>query len=92
MSKYNDTAMCDGFANIPQKEKYWSERNTDEKIYALYDEVMQMRYQLSQVTALLDDMVTHSHADGKVVTPLYRTRQSKQYYVPVALQENKDKQ
>lgn len=75
---------------MAMRDKYWSERNTDEKIYALYNEVMQMRYQLSHVTALLDDMVTHSHADGKVVTPLNQTRQSNQYYVPVALQENKE--
>lgn len=75
---------------LAQRDKYWSERNTDEKVYALYNEVMQMRYQLTNVRALLEDMLTHSHADGKVVTPLDRTRQSNQYYVPVALQDNKE--
>jgi hypothetical protein len=82
--------MSEEKLGMAMRDKYWSERNTDEKIYALYNEVMQMRYQLSQVTALLDDMVTHSHADGKVVTPLNRTRQSNQYYVPVALQDTKE--
>ena len=55
---------------MAMRDKYWSERNTDEKIYALYMEVMQMRYQLTNVTALLEDMLTHSHADGKVVGPI----------------------
>lgn len=76
---------------LAQREKYWSERNTDEKIYALYNEVMQMRYQLTTVSALLEDMLTHSHADGKVVGPINRARHDREYYVPVALQHHKGK-
>ena len=75
---------------LAQREKYWSERNAEEKIYALYNEVMQMRYQLTQVTTLLDEMLTHSHADGKVVAPINRVRHDREYYVPVALQDNKE--
>ena len=75
---------------IAQREKYWSERNTDEKIYAMYNEMMQMRYQLTQVTSLLEDMLTHSHADGKVVAPINRSRTDREYYVPVSLQDNKE--
>lgn len=77
---------------LAQRDKYWSERNTDEKVDALYNEVMQMRYQLTTVSALLEDMLTHSHADGKVVGPINRAPHHGQYYVPVALQQNKDKQ
>ena len=75
---------------MAKREKYWSERDTDEKIYALYTEVMQMRYQLTQVTVLLEDMLTHSHADGRVVTPINREQHRREYYVPVALQDNKE--
>ena len=75
---------------LAQREKYWNERNTDEKVNALYNEVMQMRYQLTNVTALLEDMLTHSHADGKVVGPINRPRRDRDYYVPVALQDNKE--
>jgi hypothetical protein len=75
---------------LAMHNKYWSERNTEEKIYALYNEVMQMRYQLTQVTALLEDMLTHSHADGKVVGPINRTRHDREYYVPLALQDHKE--
>ena len=75
---------------MAHREKYWSERNTDEKIYALYTEVMQMRYQLTQAIILLEDMLTHSHADGKVVGPINRARHDREYYVPVALQDHKE--
>ncbi len=75
---------------MAQREKYWSERNMEEKIYALYNEVMQMRYQLTNVTVLLEDMLTHSHADGKVVGPINRARHDREYYVPVALQDHKE--
>jgi hypothetical protein len=75
---------------LAHRDKYWSERNTDEKIYALYNEVMQMRYQLTQVTTLLDEMLTHSHADGKVVAPINRERRGNEHYIPVALQDNKE--
>lgn len=76
--------------DMAMRDKYWSERNTEEKICALYNEVMQMRYQLTTVTALLEDMLTHSHADGKVVGPLNRTGHDRAYYVPVALQDHKE--
>lgn len=72
------------------RDKCWSERNTEEKIYALYNEVMKMRYQLTTVSVLLEDMLTHSHADGKVVTPINRQRNGREHYVPVALQDNKE--
>lgn len=72
------------------RDKYWSERNIDEKINALYNEVMQMRYQLTNVTALLEDLLTHSHADGKVVGPINRARHDREYYVPVALRNNEE--
>lgn len=75
---------------MAQRDKYWSERNTEEKIYALYNEVMNMRYQLKIVSALMDDILTHSHADGKVVTPINRERNYREYYVPVAFRDNKE--
>lgn len=75
---------------LAHREKYWSERNTDEKVYALYTEVMQMRYQLTQVSALLEDMLTHSHADGKVMSPIKRPWHDREHYTPVALQDHKE--
>lgn len=75
---------------LAQREKYWSERNTDEKVSALYTEVMQMRYQLTQVSALLEDMLTHSHADGKVMSQINRPRHDRRHNVPVALQDHKE--
>ena len=33
---------------LARREKYWNKRNNDGKIYALYNEVLQMWYQLTQ--------------------------------------------
>jgi len=74
---------------LAQRDKYWTERNTDEKVAALYDEIMQLRYQMTEALSLLETLMVHSHADGAIVAPIDR-KTKREYYIPVALQKNFD--
>lgn len=74
---------------LAMRDKYWDERNIDEKVAALYDEVCQLRYQITNALSILEKMIIHSHADGKVVTPIERESQ-REYYIPIALQRKND--
>jgi hypothetical protein len=75
---------------MAMRDKYWNERNTDEKVAALHQEVSQLRYQLTTALSLIEKLLMHSHADGKVVVPLDRNAE-REYYLPVALQNNLEK-
>lgn len=78
---------------VAMRDKYWNERNADEKISVLRDEVMQLRYQLSSALTILESLLVHSHADGTVVVPIDRNggNPRREYYVPVALQNNEER-
>lgn len=75
---------------LARRDKYWNERNVEEKIEALFAEVTQTRFQLTEACALLETLMVHSHADGGIVAPINRNTR-REFYVPVALQINEDK-
>ena len=75
---------------MAKRDKYWSERNTDEKVATLYDEICQLRYQMVNALSMLEKMMVHSHADGKVVAPIDRETR-REYYMPIALQRLEEK-
>jgi len=75
---------------LAQREKYWNERNTEEKLDALRDQVQQLTYQLDRVCAIAETLLHHSHADGKIVAPIDR-RERTETYIPYALRVNHDK-
>jgi len=75
---------------VARRDKYWNERNADEKISALKDEVMQLRHQLSSASTILESLLVHSHADGTVVVPIDRNPR-REHYVPIALQNNEER-
>lgn len=75
--------------NIAMREKHWDERSVDEKIDALYQELVQTRYQLTTALSLLEKLLSHSHADGCVVIPINRNP-DREYGLPVSLQRDKE--
>ena len=75
---------------LAQREKYWSERNTEEKLDALRDQVQHLTYQLDRVCAIAETLLHHSHADGKIVAPIEH-RQRHETYIPNSLRFNHDK-
>jgi hypothetical protein len=75
---------------LAQREKYWNKRNNEEKLDALRDQVQQLTYQLGQVCGIVETLLHHSHADGKIVAPIER-RERPETYIPSALRVNHDK-
>lgn len=75
---------------LPQREKFWNERNNEEKLDALRDQVQHLTYQLGQVCGMVETLLRHSHADGKIVAPIER-RQRHESYIPNSLRFNHDK-
>lgn len=75
--------------NVAMRDKYWDERNVDEKIDALHQELVQTRYQLTTALSLLEKLLNHSHADGCVVVPIDR-KTEREYYLPISLRHNKE--
>lgn len=75
---------------LAQRDKYWNERDTEEKLTALRDQVQQLTYQLGQVCGLVETLLYHSHADGKIVAPIER-RERTEVYIPNSLRFNHDK-
>jgi hypothetical protein len=75
---------------LAQREKFWNERDTEEKLDALRDQVQQLTYQLGQVCGIVETLLHHSHADGKIVAPIER-RERTETYIPYALRFNHDK-
>jgi hypothetical protein len=75
---------------LAQREKYWNERDTEEKLDALRDQVQQLTYQLGQVCGIVEMLLHHSHADGKIVAPIER-RERTETYIPHTLRVNHDK-
>ncbi len=79
---------------LAQREKYWNERDTEEKLDALRNQVQQLTYQLDRVCAIAETLLHHSHADGKIVAPIpgWRTGMERtEPYIPYALRVNHDK-
>jgi hypothetical protein len=79
---------------LAQREKYWNERDTKEKLDALRDQVQQLTYQLGQVCGIVETLLHHSHADGKIVAPIpgWQTGMERtEPYIPYALRVNHDK-
>jgi DNA repair ATPase RecN len=75
---------------LAQREKYWNERDTEEKLDALREQVQQLTYQLGQVCGIVETLLHHSHADGKIVAPIEH-RQRHETYIPNSLRVNHDK-
>lgn len=75
---------------MAMRDKYWNERTEVEKVAALHEEVCHLRYQLTTALSLIEKLLMHSHADGKVVTPIDRNA-DREYYLPVALRNNLEK-
>ena len=75
---------------LPQREKFWNERNNEEKLDALRDQVQHLTYQLGQVCGMVETLLHHSHADGKIVAPIEH-RQRHESYIPNSLRVNHDK-
>jgi hypothetical protein len=75
---------------LAQREKYWNERNNEEKLDALRDQVQQLTYQLGQVCGIVETLLHHSHANGKIVAPIER-RERTETYIPHTLRVNHDK-
>lgn len=75
---------------LAQREKYWNERNVDEKLDALRDQVQQLTYQLGQVCGIVESLLHHSHTDGKIVAPIEHP-QRHDSYTPTSLRSNHDK-
>jgi hypothetical protein len=72
---------------IAKRDKYWNERNDQEKLEALRTQVQQLTYQLGQMGAIVEGLMQHSHADGKIVAPIER-RERHEPYMPISLKEN----
>lgn len=75
---------------LAQREKYWNERDNEEKLDALRDQVQQLTYQLGQVSGIVETLLHHTHADGKIVAPIER-RERTETYIPHTLRFNHDK-
>jgi hypothetical protein len=75
---------------LTEREKYWNERDTEEKLDALRDQVLQLTYKLGQVSGVVETLLHHTHADGKIVTPIDR-RERSEVYTPHTLGINHDK-
>lgn len=75
---------------LAQRDKYWNERNNEEKLDALRDQVQQLTYQLDRVCAVVETLLHHSHADGKIVAPIEHP-QRHESYTPNSLRFNHDK-
>ena len=75
---------------LARREKYWNERDTEEKLDALRDQVQQLTYQLGQVCGIVETLLHHSHADGKIVAPIERRERTETYF-PYALRISHDK-
>jgi hypothetical protein len=75
---------------LAQRDKYWSERNVDEKLTALRDQIQQLTYQIGHVCLLVERLMTHSHADGKIVAPI-ESRERHELFLPNSLRINHDK-
>ncbi len=75
---------------LTQHNKFWNERDTEEKLDALRDQVQHLTYQLDRVCAVVETLLHHSHADGKIVAPIEH-RQRHETYIPNSLRFNHDK-
>jgi len=75
---------------LARREKYWNERDTEEKLDALRDQVQQLTYQLGQVGGIVEMLLHHSHADGKIVAPIERRERTETYF-PYTLRISHDK-
>lgn len=73
-----------------QRDKYWNERNVEEQTNALRDQVQQLTHQLGHVCWLVEKLMKHSHADGKIVSPI-EERERHELYLPTSLRFNHDK-
>lgn len=76
---------------LPQREKFWNERNNEEKLDALRDQVQHLTYQLGHATFLIDALLKHEHGKQGLVVPLGDSRQRSESYIPNSLRFNHDK-
>ena len=73
-----------------QRDKYWNERDSDQKLEALRNQVQQLTYQLGKISTLTQKLMAHSHADGKVVGAIDLSEPCPTY-LPIELRINHDK-
>jgi hypothetical protein len=52
------------------REKYWSEMNDSEKVDHLKREVQYMQNHIKTLTDFVSKLITHSHLEGKMVSPI----------------------
>jgi hypothetical protein len=74
-----------------QRDKYWDERDNEQKLDALRDQVQQLTYQLGHATFLIDALLRHEHGKQGLVVPLGDSRQRSESYTPNSLRINHDK-
>ncbi len=60
--------------NMPQREKYWKELNSEEKIERMRDIVVSLKSQVFNLNSAIDSLnsciISHIHDDGKVFIPI----------------------
>ena len=76
---------------LTQREKCWNERDTEEKLDALRDQVQHLTCQLGHATFLIDALLKHEHGKQGLVVPLGDSRQRSESYIPNSLRFNHDK-
>ena len=76
---------------MAQREKYWNERDTEEKLNALRDQVQQLSYQLGHAVFLVDTLLKHEHGKQGIVVPLGSSHERASTYIPNSLRFNHDK-
>lgn len=76
---------------LAQRDKYWNERDTEEKLTALRDQVQQLTYQLGQVCGVVETLLKHEHGKQGIVVPLGSSQERASTYLPNSLRVNYDK-
>ena len=81
-----------GELGLAQREKFWNERNNEEKLDALRDQVQQLSYHLGHAVYLIDALLKHEHGKQGIVVPLGSSSHERaSTYLPNSLRINHDK-
>ena len=77
--------------NGPMRRRYWSEMNDKERIIKLQEELMRTQRHLSELSEWVNNLISHSHLDGIIVTCLQNPNNEQSYGIRFRVEEFKDK-